>query len=73
VISSDFMTFLRFITGCALLVALGALVTLLVFGLIDLRYTIWPDHPLSCVSAHDEFHQTDNGTQIRICDRYQRR
>lgn len=70
-LSDDMLTFLRVITGAALIGLLLALVTLAVYGLSDLHEVMFPS--LHCVAAHDEFHQTSGGTQLRICDRYVRR
>lgn len=67
--SKDFLTFLRAFVGTAASIALAFLLVMGVFGMIDLWDSVRPAH-LVCVKAHDEFHQTDNGTLIQVCDLY---
>lgn len=68
--TDDFATFLRVLVGVVLagvVIGLGVLATI---GIED----VWATQPqLVCVKAHDEFHQTDNGTKVRLCDEWVRR
>lgn len=70
-LSDDLMSFLRGLTGIALAAVLICLLILAGFGLTVLHNRMLPT--LTCVQAHDEFHQTEGGTQVRICDKYERR
>lgn len=66
-LSSDFLTFLRFILGVALAALLVTVCILVGFGLAALHDVMWPPgHPLQCVQAHDEWHDG----QVQVCDQY---
>lgn len=64
--------FLKFMVAVLLAAAVVVTITAGYFGMAALHDHIWPPHHLVCIHAHDEFHQTNGGTKVRVCDEYRR-